>query len=613
MTHDSPVSQAIHLSSPRMLRAGPLTMLYDDGDIRYVKLGDHEIIRRVYGAVRDRNWGTVAGIRSAEQLAIGEETFTIHYTVEHRQDDIAFDWHCTISGSAEGVVRFRMGGQARTTFLRNRIGLCILHPIDQLAGAACVVEHMDGSRHETRLPLEISADQPVEPFSSMRALRYEVAPGMWAELRFTGEIFEIEDQRNWTDASLKTFSTPFHLPVPVEIPAGTRIEQEVTLGLHYDAGADQDLLANRDTTIPPLVLSVDLGKPQSALPALGLGMASHGETLDEGALQLLQALHPAHLRVDVDATSPHAAARLEQAASEAQALGALLEVALLLPDEPETALARLQPAINRLGALAARYLVFHTRRQPTPDALAAAAQVVIPEGIPIAVGSNSDFFFANAGPLPSAPFELLTFAINPQAHAFDDASVMETLSTQAVVVENARRIAGSKPVIVSPVTLRPRFNPYATGAGSQQAPNTLPPEVDARQRSQFGAAWTLGSIAYLAQGGATSITMFETTGWRGVIETAHGSPMPELFASQPGEIFPVYRVLAELAEWIGAQVCAATPSDPLRLAGLALRHNGQVGVFVANLTPRPQLVSVRGVPAGVVRLELDGYAVARVV
>ena len=253
MSHDSPVAPDTHPSSPRMLRAGPLTMLYDDGDLRYVKLGNHEIVRRVYAAVRDRNWGTVAGIRSAEQHAIGEETFTISYTVEHRQGDIAFDWDCTISGSAEGVVRFRMDGQARTTFLRNRIGLCILHPIDHLAGAACVVEHVDGSQDRTRLPLEISAEQPVEPFSSMRALRYEIVPGVWAELRFTGDIFEIEDQRNWTDASLKTFSTPFHLPVPVEITAGTRVEQEMVLRLHCDANADQGLLANHATTIPPLV------------------------------------------------------------------------------------------------------------------------------------------------------------------------------------------------------------------------------------------------------------------------------------------------------------------------------------------------------------------------
>ena len=49
------------------------------------------------------------------------------------------------------------------------------------------------------------------------------------ELRFGGELFEMEDQRNWTDASYKTYCTPLHLPYPVELAAGERVIQSVTL------------------------------------------------------------------------------------------------------------------------------------------------------------------------------------------------------------------------------------------------------------------------------------------------------------------------------------------------------------------------------------------------
>ncbi len=41
------------------LRAGPLTLSYEAGDLRYIKLGEHEILRRIYVAIRDRNWGTI--------------------------------------------------------------------------------------------------------------------------------------------------------------------------------------------------------------------------------------------------------------------------------------------------------------------------------------------------------------------------------------------------------------------------------------------------------------------------------------------------------------------------------------------------------------------------
>ena len=38
-----------------------------------------------------------------------------------------------------------------------------------------------------------------------------------------GETFETEDQRNWSDASFKTYGTPLHLPFPVEVEEGTRV------------------------------------------------------------------------------------------------------------------------------------------------------------------------------------------------------------------------------------------------------------------------------------------------------------------------------------------------------------------------------------------------------
>lgn len=44
------------------LRAGPLSLVFEAGDLRYLSLGSHEAIRRVYGAVRDRDWGTVPGL-----------------------------------------------------------------------------------------------------------------------------------------------------------------------------------------------------------------------------------------------------------------------------------------------------------------------------------------------------------------------------------------------------------------------------------------------------------------------------------------------------------------------------------------------------------------------
>jgi len=39
-------------------------------------------------------------------------------------------------------------------------------------------------------------------------------------ISFEGDVFETEDQRNWTDASFKTYCPPLRLPYPRPFEAG---------------------------------------------------------------------------------------------------------------------------------------------------------------------------------------------------------------------------------------------------------------------------------------------------------------------------------------------------------------------------------------------------------
>src|SRR6185436_7800563 len=45
------------------------------------------------------------------------------------------------------------------------------------------------------------------------------------------------------------------------------------------------------------------------------------------------------------------------------------------------------------------------------------------------------------------------FAINPQIHAFDNASMVETLPIHADVVNSARQFVGDRPLVIGPITL----------------------------------------------------------------------------------------------------------------------------------------------------------------
>src|SRR5438093_1936667 len=103
------------LPARKELRAGPLSLVWEEGDLRYVKLGEREILRRVYAAVRDRNWGTVPARLSNVRMEADPNTFRIDYDAEHQEGEIDFAWHGTITGDAQGTITFTMDGHARST------------------------------------------------------------------------------------------------------------------------------------------------------------------------------------------------------------------------------------------------------------------------------------------------------------------------------------------------------------------------------------------------------------------------------------------------------------------------------------------------------------------
>jgi hypothetical protein len=142
------------------------------------------------------------------------------------------------------------------------------------------------------------------------------------------------------------------------------------------------------------------------------------------------------------------------------------------------------------------------------------------------------------------------FSVTPQVHAFDDDSLVENLAAQQDAVESALAFLGGKPLHISPVTFRMQSNP----------------EPDPRQETPFGAGWTLGSIKYLSQGGAASISYSGAKGFQ-------------------------RQVFGHVAEFAGGEVLISESTRPLEFDGLVLRKGGRMRILLASFSPEP--ISVR--------------------
>jgi hypothetical protein len=585
-------------SERRPLHAGPIELELEGADLRYARAGSTEILRRLYVAVRDHSWNTIPAELSGLEVEDASDRFAIRFEARNRADEIDFRWRGAIEGEPDGTVTAELHGIAEADFRYNRIGFCILHPLNCAGRPYRSRAPVGPSEGELPLlvgPQEIRDGKVYPLFPAFEELEIDIEGDTSVRFNLEGDLFEMEDQRNWTDGSFKTYSTPLALGFPHDARKGQVIHQRVVMSpLRLPAGAGP---ADSSDARARLALGERLA---GNLPPIGLGAASHGDPLGERETVLLRALRPDHLRADLHLGEPGFRPELARVAGDASALGAALELAVFVTDDAEHELHELASLLPTAAAVA-RVLVFHESEKAT-DArwvrLVRDRLGPVLGAVPFAGGTNAYFAELNRDRPDADAVDAIAYSISPQAHAFDEASIVETAQAQADTVRSARAFPAGKPIVVGPVTLLPRFNPNATEPEAVPAPGDLPAQVDPRQMSLFAAAWTLASAKYLAESGTAAVTYYETTGWRGVVETERGPPLPERFPSRPGMVFPVYHVLADLAERKEAALVAFESSAPLSVDGIALDQDGSVRLLVAGLVPAAQRVVLEGLPDG---------------
>lgn len=587
------------MSEPIPLRAGALAMCFDpsEGQLRWLRYGQREVLRGIYVAVRDRDWGTASP--RIEELVIDrrDDAFEVRFLAVCQRDDIDFRWRGTIAGSPDSEVRCLFEGEAQLSFERNRIGLCVLHPIRECAGQPCRITHPDGSEEMSTFPDLIAADQP---FLQVAVMRHSVAPGIEADVRFQGEVFETEDQRNWTDASFKTYGTPLELPFPVRVERGDKVVQEVVVRLLGAASRVENTSPDEHVLTTGAALT---------LPRLGVVHGGARLRLDDITATRLATLRPAHLRVELRIDSSTILDDLNAAAYDAARLGAALQVALILDGEPDARVDRVFEMAARSSTPVADWHVLPRGEQASPDDWVRRVRAKLAEhGLTARVGGGTNAHFAEVNRERMAPgvVDVLSFAANPQVHAFDDATLVENLVGQAETVRSAKAFAGDAAIHVGPITLRSRVAHGNVAA----SPSELPPDADPRQLSAFLAAWTLGSIVALAREGADAATYFELTGCRGLLGDAAQRDLPAPFGRLAAGVYPVFHLFADLAELVAHRWRELVTATPDILTGIITTDGEAVIALLANVSSQSLSCELPFVPTRIRSLDANSASEA---
>jgi hypothetical protein len=340
---------------------------------------------------------------------------------------------------------------------------------------------------------------PHQPFKQVQEMEWELT-SVTAALSFEGDVFETEDQRNWTDFSYKTYSTPLELPFPVQVKKGDRVSQKVNLAFAPQAQA----------AVRSKAMSQQGPLEKMPFPNIGFERKQNSSHLTADDIEALRQIPFHHYRVVLHLSKPDWKNELNTAASEARQIDAQLELVVYF----SSADGQLHQFIGEVSGYAAQVmcvLLLEEGKAATPPSLLYQAYARIKAGLPhVNIGYGTDGFFAELNrnrPEKDLPFDFISYSLNPQVHASDTRTLLENLAAQGDTIKAVQAFAPGKAIHVSPVTFKIR-------EGESPA-LTTPTDEDGRMYTALGAMWTLLTIKNLS--GANCLTFYQAKSYRGLL------------------------------------------------------------------------------------------------
>jgi hypothetical protein len=449
--------------------------------------GRHEILRRLFVTVRDAQWREVTATEWKSELNLERQEVTI--TARHTSELVDFRWQGILHVGKEGrEVRFALEGEVLRDMEVCRIGLALLYPVESLVGSRLTAIGPTGT--EQRIVQPEIAPQPMikgvpgamtEPFAE---LAIEQVDGGTLRLELQGELFEIEDQRNWGDATFKTYCRPLRQGFPYRVRIGTVIAQGATLLFEPTIGVSAKSQIRRSGAAAACEQSKNRENPSTlAFPTVGREWGAMGANLDQDL-----AWH--HLHVEVSAEE--GPARLEQCLR--LPLRSLIQVSLAVRreeaprEEIVRMLAQYRPRIARLllcglgRALPATRVVDAWRRE-------LAARGV--SDLPLSIQTRGHFVELNRGTALAMTAEGVgvAFPFSVTVHGEDSATILDNVAALGDMAQTARARLPCSHLALAPLALHyPEVSKV-----------TFPRELV--------APWTAAALIEAARAGIASVTL----------------------------------------------------------------------------------------------------------
>ena len=376
-----------------------------EGELRYLRIGSSELIRRVYFGLRHETWDTPPPKIVSLTVDDRGDAFRVRLEAHVSMAPAEYRWTAVMEGSPSGVVTFEVETEAMSDFETPRVGLCVLFGGEELSGQPFDFIPASGRGISPRpgmFPRTISPGFVCGDFTALSfTLRGDTVRTALSDCSAgDNAAFVMEDQRNFGDSSFKAFTEAHNS----------------TQTLYYDPSEDK----------PKPVL---YGKPEDrlSLHRQGNGLIRKGDTAKQKLTLSFQ-------------TSAKALAA--EVASSSSRLVTDVHVALLSkPGHPP------HPSSS------------------SPPAEAWPADGILPMLISSPATSEtlegaSNFATLNRAREQVQGLDTVTFGFRSSAHLYDDDSQIENLSAIVAQAATLRTFADSPSVSIrcAPILMDPPYD-----------------------------------------------------------------------------------------------------------------------------------------------------------
>ena len=476
------------------------SILKDNLFLRNIKYKNIEILKLISFLVRDKNWNNY----NPEIIKIST----------YKTDDyLNFEFDLRYGNNEKLEVKILLivkdhsiklsaKGKFLTDFWTNRIGFNLLLPLDGVVGQKADITNSNSSSELSKFPLNISPNQPMVKFNN---LSYQMFDSLDLNIKFSGIHFEMEDQRNWGDASYKIYSGSLLDPFPFKENINSIFHQEIEISVSEKNNSSLKIEDNN-------FLSDDLSQ-ELQMPEIGIKIddeSNFDKNFDVDFLyHIIDFEKPINSNKNFFNKPVYLIALIDHAKNINTVMNDIKEYIKLNPMLLDKLLICPKIYLNSFQP---------TSEWPAVPSLSAyykAAKSHFSQ-VKIFSGMVTNFTELNRK-RPDGDYDGINFSFTPIVHDASDYGILDTPNSLEYIINTIETFSNDAPIHIGPMTVGMHFNPY--GEKLADNPDNVRLEMaenDPRHDSLLSLCWSVAVFSQIISKNTKYLTFASMTGVHGI-------------------------------------------------------------------------------------------------